>query len=513
MIKTRSRIALLLMLLFTATPHLAFAVEIPVLTWERGRVQEVILGDTSTGTDWKIELISKNTDPILFTRSTQNDSGFVVYSAVIPDDFPEGGYSLESSGGGTVRTIVAGVNIIAAATYDIRTKTVDLALVVALFTLITVTLSVLRSRKYSMLATIPTPLDDEPTPAGLIEKLLSRVKNLRRDLTQGVAPSLFRHLLGQESAFLYKSSKALYFFMPIFAVIFGGFAAINAQASEGLENSSLIFFFAITVIGLIDSFSGIFGLFAFWLVQFFYGDVSNVNQILVMVAAAIAWIGPSLMAAIYQDAIRRDFEKIKGGGALAAIIAPLGSALAATALFYGGYKLLLSLLGELSTSFQMQPAYIATVFVVAFTKAVLVNKSIRDVELINRDEFEVVRVVSPQVALSAFAIVFGFAFIWTDSAFNAVIAATLFSLPYFFLFLRFEPIGVKFFGTVKRNILAESGLSVLASILIYTQVQRLPQLSGERAEIFLIAAAIPGLLHAIYSSICDSAQRQETIET
>jgi hypothetical protein len=94
-----------------------------------------------------------------------------------------------------------------------------------------------------------------------------------------------------------------------------------------------------------------------------------------------------------------------------------------------------------------------------------------------------------------------------------LIAAVLFAAPYFLLFIRFETIGGAIFGRVKRNILLESGVAVAASYLIYVQVQQLPQLSAQRAEIYLIAAAIPGLVHGIYSSICDSAQREERITT
>ena len=95
---------------------------------------------------------------------------------------------------------------------------------------------------------------------------------------------------------------------------------------------------------------------------------------------------------------------------------------------------------------------------------------------------------------------------------TAFIAAALFSAPYFILFIRFEPLWVSFFSKIKRNIVLESSVAVLASFIIYSQIAALPLLSDQRAETFLIAAAIPGLLHAIYSSICDSAQRQGRIE-
>lgn len=516
MTKFAARILLLSSIILGVAPSIAAAVDIPVLTWERGRVQEVILGDTNTGTDWKLQLVGENTTPITFTQSSQNEAGYFVYSASIPSDLPVGAYSLESSGGGTPKTIVAGVNLIAAETYDIRKTSGDLTFVVGLFTFITVTLSSLRSRKYSKLAVVASKKSAfAPAPTGnVITRIIDRVVNLRRELTQGVQPSLFRHLLGQESNQLMRISKPAYFALPLLAIVVGFFAATNAEASGGLEKSNLLYFFLITVIGLIDSFSGIFGLFTFWLIQFFYGDVATLNQILIMVAAAIAWVGPSLAARVYQDAIQKDFTdpsnpaKEKASVALSAF----GSAVAASAIFFGGYKLLLSLLGEISDSWQMQPLYVGIVFIVALVKSIFSARFENIESAPSGEKFEIVRVVSPQIAMAVFAVAFGFAYSWTTSGAKALIAATLFAAPYFILFVRFEAIGVQYFAKAKRNILLESVIAVAASFAIYTQIQQLPQLSDQRAEIYLIAAAIPGLLHGIYSSICDSAQREGTIK-
>ena len=343
-----------------------------------------------------------------------------------------------------------------------------------------------------------------------LEKVVKRALNLRRDLTQGVAPSLLRFLLGQESRLLFRVSKTAYYALPLLATVLGFFAAINAQASDGLENSNLIFFFLITLLGLLDSFSGIFGLLTFWAIQFFFGDVANLNQFLIVIAAAIAWVGPSLAARVYLDSIKKDFSN--PSTAIAKFAAALGSAVAATLIFFGGYKLLVSLMGEISNQWQMQSTYLALIFVFALLKALFMYRFEKETGASTSQVFEVVRVTSPLTAISTLLVVLGFTYLWTENALTAFIAAALFSAPYFFLFIRFEPLGVSFFSKLKRNIVLESSVAVLASFIIYSQIAALPLLSDQRAETFLIAAAIPGLLHAIYSSICDSAQRQGRIE-
>jgi hypothetical protein len=512
MVKLKALIFAALSLFFVLTPAASYAVEIPVLTWEKGRVQEIILGDTSNTTNWKLELVSENTTPVQFFGSSQNESGFYVYSAVIPNELPEGAYRLETSGDGIETSIVAGVNLIAAETYDITKQSQDLSFVVGLFTFITVTLSILRSRKYSSMYANAEEESFVSDSANLnpLEKVIRRALNLRRDLTQGVAPSLLRFLLGQESRLLFGVSKTAYYALPLLATVLGFFAAINAQASDGLENSNLIFFFLITLLGLIDSFSGIFGLLTFWAIQFFFGDVANLNQFLILIAAAIAWVGPSLAARVYLESIKKDFSK--PSTALAKFAASLGSAIAATLIFFGGYKLLVSLMGEISSQWQMQPTYLALVLVFALAKALFIFRFENESETNTLRAFEVVRVTSPLTATSTLLVILGFTYLWTEDALTAFIAAALFSAPYFFLFIRFEPLWVTFFGKIKRNIVLESSLAVSASFIIYGQIASLPLLSDQRAETFLIAAAIPGLLHAIYSSICDSAQRQGRIE-
>jgi hypothetical protein len=512
MTKLKATVLGLFSIFFVFAPAISQAADIPFLTWEKGRVQEIILQDENVNSDFKLRLVGKDGSKVEFIPSEENADGFIVFTAEIPSSLPVGVYTIESFERSGIKTILAGVNVIKEETYDIKKERRDLTLVVGLFTFITVTLSSLRSRKYSTIAVTNTEIENQVLKDSLMGRILNRIVNLRAEITHGVSPSFFRHLLSQESFFLAKLSRPLYFLLPLVAIVFGAFAAINAQVNGGLEKSELLFFFIITAIGLVDSFSGIFALFTFWAIQFFYGDVANINEILIMVAAAIAWVGPSLAARIYQDAIKKDFSRVTQSTPIALLASAIGSAVAATALFFGGYKLLMSLLGQVSDAWQMQTIYLVLIFVIAFVKAIFVEKFTLPREDELSDNFEIIRVVSPLVAFSALLIIFGFGYIWTESALRAFIAALLFSAPYFLLFIRFEPIGRQFFARAKRNFLLESVVAVAASYLIYLQVQRLPELSDERAEIYLIAAAIPGLIHGIYSSICDSAQREETIK-
>ena len=58
----------------------AHAIEIPLLTWERGKVQNIVVGDASQQKNWTIKLLSEKNSVITFTGSRENSRGFIVYS-------------------------------------------------------------------------------------------------------------------------------------------------------------------------------------------------------------------------------------------------------------------------------------------------------------------------------------------------------------------------------------------------------------------------------------------------
>ena len=71
---------LLVSLYLLLTSPSANALEIPLLTWERGKVQNIVVGDASQQKNWTIKLLSEKNVEITFTNSRENSRGFIVYS-------------------------------------------------------------------------------------------------------------------------------------------------------------------------------------------------------------------------------------------------------------------------------------------------------------------------------------------------------------------------------------------------------------------------------------------------
>jgi hypothetical protein len=72
----------------------ANAQDIPLLTWERGKVQSVVLGGGETSKGWKVYLKSQENSVTELSSSTANTNGFIVYSLNVPRDLATGAYSI-----------------------------------------------------------------------------------------------------------------------------------------------------------------------------------------------------------------------------------------------------------------------------------------------------------------------------------------------------------------------------------------------------------------------------------
>ena len=81
-------------LFFCFTVPNAQAADIPVLTWERGKVQNVVVGNSLAQGNWHVELDSGTKTLVTFKASTVNAKGFRVYSGELPADLALGEYSI-----------------------------------------------------------------------------------------------------------------------------------------------------------------------------------------------------------------------------------------------------------------------------------------------------------------------------------------------------------------------------------------------------------------------------------
>ena len=126
----------------------AHAEDIPVLSWEKGKEHNIVLGGNSQVKNWKIQLTSPTAAPLDFKQSKLDPKGYVVFSIQIPDSYPSGVYTVETTGVNVPKKIVAGVKIVALSDYNLIQIPTKLILILLTLIFLISTLSIMRMQKY-----------------------------------------------------------------------------------------------------------------------------------------------------------------------------------------------------------------------------------------------------------------------------------------------------------------------------------------------------------------------------
>jgi hypothetical protein len=501
----------LIALLFAPTAAQAF--DIPLLTWERGREQQVVLGGGVYTQSWTVTLEGNGVTPLNFTASEKNAAGYVVYSLKIPADLPIGAYSIVTIGKGSPRTVVAGVNLILKQTNTVASNLFDLTLIIAIFVFLTGIVSTIRARKYvfipfksaQVLPRLTDPIIDGEV--NFWDRLEAAPYRLRVQSLTSLSPSLMRFLLIREGEVAHRISKNLYGLMPIVGLISGAIAAIEVGRNDGLASTPMTIFILVAAIAIFDAFAGVAATLGYWAIELFSGNITSFRDVLIALAVGIAWVGPSLFAALLRETINRDFEAPSIGGAdPIKFLGVIGSSIVGTGVFYLGHALVNSVIYTESAPRAITIAHLAIIagllLVRGFADGVVLHS---DSAIETRDEsFLISRVSSPFTAFAVLAMVFAFVYIWTESAGRAFFVALIFALPYFLIFIRFNKLSAIKTERLPRNILLESAVIAGVAFIVFRQISLKPLLLDQRADLLLLLAGVAPVLHAIYSAIYSS---------
>ena len=508
----------ILSLLLIFSPVAASAFDVPLLTWERGRNQQVVLGGGATSANFTVQLEGNGIDPLTFVASTPNKAGYVVYSLDIPKDLPLGAYSISTEGRGSPRTVVAGIALVEAQTSTVATTSLlDLTKIIALLIFLTAVMSTLRSRKYSELSFESTQVKFTPDNYGAsvegshIERLYFAPYRLRVNGLIDLRQSLLRFLLIREGELLHRLSKQIYGLAPFIGVLAGVIAAIETRRNDGIALTPIAIFIAIAILAIVDAYSGLFATAGFWAIQLFTGNVSSVRDLLIMFAIGLSWVGPSLFASLIRDSVDRDFSSKSKADSSAHVAGIVGSATVGSLTFYLGQTLVDSVIYTEKVSRTVSPVVIAIIAsAIALRGFVAEQLTKRPLAMDSHTEdFYVVRVSSPQTASLLTLVIFGFIYIWTEAASTALLSAIAFSIPFYLVFIRF---GQKIPAPrLPRNVVIEATIASALAFIAYRQITLQPLLNDQRGQLLLIICAVPGLIHAAYSAICSSSESKEII--
>jgi len=287
-------------------------------------------------------------------------------------------------------------------------------------------------------------------------------------------------------------------------LIAGAVASVEVDRNTNLASTPMTIFIIVAAIGIFDAFAGVAATLGFWAMQLASGNITSFRDVLIALAIGIAWVGPSLFAALLRETINRDFraKSIRGEDPIK-FVGVIGSSLVGASVFYLGQALVNSVI---YIDYQVRTVTLVHVLIVAgllvlrgFADGIILESS---KPLETRDEsFFIARVSSPLTAFAITAITFAFVYIWTESASRAIFVALIFALPYLFIFIRLNKISFIKTERLPRNILLESAIVAAITFVVFRQISMKPLLLDQRADLLLLLAGISPVIHAIYSAI------------
>jgi hypothetical protein len=481
----------------------ASAADIPVLTWEKGKEHNIVLGGNGIVKDWKIQLKAQGKAPLDFTKSRVDARGFVVFSVNIPDSFESGIYSVETNSTQEGSKVVAGVRIVEISDYNLIQ--IPTKLFIILFTLIILisTLSILRMQKYEKIEYLRAKLAQAPTgPIGFLYRF-------RNSSIEEIHRSIFKFQLIREGELLHKFSPAAWAVVPWVALAIGALVSANERLIQGVHLTPVLFYAGIAVIGLLDPFSGFMAGVGFAFIHCITGNVSSVRGVMSLVAISVGWFAPGLISSLYSDALNKDsyslFLKRFVPDVLASAIGGL--------VFFSAQLLTNSFAdhqGPISGSGYLIPAIFSVLVFARIQGEKWLNKDLHQTGQNYQIRVLVLpRVISPRTIVFA-AIYFAAAiYVWTESWTFALQIAAILAIPMALLMVRFEHPVVPFLKKLDRHIFVEVSALVAIAYSAFHYIQSLPLEVTQKGRMFVGYTAVLLLIHGLYSSVYDSSHREK----
>ena len=493
--------SVLLALITLVAAPMAHAEDIPVLTWEKGKEHNIVLGGNGDVKNWNISLVSEDAEPLAFRQSKIDPKGYVVFSVQIPDSYPTGVYTVQTVGETAPKKIVAGVKIVDISSFNlIQIPTKLMAILITLILLIS-TLSIMRMQKYERIEYL------RAKPVQRIPGVFNLLYRFRTAAVDELHSSLFKFQLVREGELLLKLSPIAWSVLPIISVLLGGYVGLNGTLILGVSFIPLFVYTLVAIVGVIDPFSGFMAAIGFAFTQSVTGNVTSVRSVMSLVAVAIGWIAPGVLSSLYQDILRKDsyFKFVQK------ILPELAASV------FGGLVFLVAQL--LTNSFVDQVAPIAVssflipgiVSVVVFVRIHLYRYLVKDLHQTGENyQIRIMvlpRVLSPRTITFAALYFAGTIYVWTGSVQFALISSALLSTPLALLMVRFEGPVIKSFVKSERYIFIEIVVVSTLAFICFFYIQSLPIEVTAKGKFFILTTSLLLFIHGFISSVLDSSAR------
>jgi hypothetical protein len=292
----------------------AQAVDVPQLSWERGREQSITLGGETSSVLWSISLEGLG-NSLSFDRSSTSGSGFIVYSVDIPEDLAVGRYQVIVRGPNAPATTTAYVNILESVSYDPLSDPRGIGVIaVAAYTLLAF-FAGNRSESEN-----PEEEEEEDSSAlGSVDTNYQGIKIKHRgrgDNSTFVRTNFARKIDGwrhvavltmarrspltmrisADGSYLQAIIGPIAIVLPTLGLALGAVMGYSTEIVNSLIPTSLILVLLIVVVGILDAFSGLLAFISYLAMVVVRGGIDNVADIRTLLGFSLLLFTPSLAA-------------------------------------------------------------------------------------------------------------------------------------------------------------------------------------------------------------------------
>ena len=480
-----------------AGPQLALANDIPILTWEQGKLQSVVLGGGEDRSSWEVELVSSSGATTLLKSSSRNKENFVVFSVVIPRDIATGSYTLLARGLSDESTKVAIVNVVEAKSYEIGRVPGDLIYIFVIFIgAITALISRTRRRySFSYLSSIAPRerfINGEPAES-FIQGVhnLGRLERIRISVQQNFSEGALGNVIKANSSTLHFRSRQLWSTLPLMLAGFAVFQAADSPSKFGY------LFLLLCLLGNLDIFAGAVASVAFVSIATFNTQAFSFGSILGFIFLASLFFLPNLLVQVFGVVIGSQIKKLDW-------VKFVSVALVVHFLVL----MQRSLLPESYLTTPNELLVLVSIIVALVISEILEIKRVK-VPNMNLPLEEVTFDLQLAPSRSSFILVssaaYSVVYMWSLKGSLALLVALLVLLPILVSKVNF----VKSGSTIRIKLPRKPALEILlvcaATYLVFNGLSRLPFVTYSLLEALLVAGFVPVIIYAFYVGLACSA--------
>jgi len=497
--------ALLLGFYLVLSMPAAKAADLPVLTWERGKEHNIVLGG-NTARNWQMIVHSTNGSDLIFNKSKPNKRGFIVFSLNIPGDYPLGTYTIQTKSATTQSTVVAGIRLIELSAYNLIELPIKLFTILFIMIFLISTLSILRMSKYEQIQYLKEKREVK------LPNLLARIYRLRNSSVESIRKSFFKFLITREGEMLHKISPLAWALIPLVSAVLGAYIGASTRVSGGVSHVSVALFVFTAIVGIIDPYSGFMASAGFAFAQAILGNVATIRGLMGLIAVGIAWVGPGIISSLYRQMLEKDAYINR----IARVIPDLFASVMGAFIFVLGELLANSFTNHIG-SFGVDRLYIPIfIGIIIFIRIKTEHFLFRNIHIGGQNyqirTLTLPRVVSPRTVLFMAIYLSAVCYVWTQSIPFALSSAVILSIPLLLLLVRFGAPQITGLKAVERNIVAEGMVLCILAYGIFMEIQSMPYDVNQKGRYFIIFSALILIGHGIYSSICDTSSRDKIEE-